>query len=242
MNKRRKISCDGHGDAWETYVCGHLLEKPAQEWFSEHPEEDNPWPDAWCAKCDRAFEREGEWNERNEAECPIKLVCSACYAEHRMRSVEAVKGREKRRWDAFVADACRDLAVAQKGMVTGLNLEAYPRWDVDMKKASLAFSGEGLARLVLEIEAIGSFSSTSGTWLWAWGNWHLPAIVRSRIPAVRELGERDRFLHLMEPEWHAAEHDGWHMAAIAARELGALGVYRMPGEVVTFVAIMAGRG
>ena len=238
MSERRRIRCDGHGDAWETYVCKHLLGKPAQEWFSEHPEEDNPWPDAWCAKCDRAFAREGEWNERNEAECPIELVCSACYVEQRMRSVEAVKGKEKRRWDAFVAEACRDLAGTQKAMVADLKLEAFPRWDVDMQKATLAFSGEGLAPLVLEIEAIGSFASTSATWLWAWCNWHLPAIVRGRVRAVRELGERERFLHLMEPKWQAAEHDGWHMAAIAARHLGALGVYRMPGEVVSFAAIM----
>ena len=242
MSERRPVRCAGHGEAWETYVCEHLVKKAKQPWFSAYPDEENPWPDAWCGKCDAAFQREGEWNERNEGEMRIKLLCSGCYIEGRMDSVESLKGAKKRGWDDYVARACVEQDARQKKMIAELRLEDYPRWDVDMALASLRFSGGDLEALDLEIEAIGSFSARSDTWLWAWCNWHLPQIVRKRIRKVGDAGEKEGFLHLTEPKWRATEHDGWHMSAIAARELRALGIYRIPGdEVASFVAIMGPR-
>ena len=38
------IECATHGAARSTYVCEHLLVDPEQEWFSEEPGDDNPWP------------------------------------------------------------------------------------------------------------------------------------------------------------------------------------------------------
>jgi hypothetical protein len=242
LKELRTIQCDGHGEAYETYVCEHLMKKAAQVWFSDYPGEDNPWPDAWCAKCDVAYQREGEWNERNESEMRIKLVCSACYVERRMRSVESLAGPVKKRWKAYVADCCGEQDARQERMIAALGLDRYARIGLDTEQSELVFSDDALPRLATEVEAIGSVSRKSDTWLWAWANFHLPAVVRSRIGKVREIGEREGFLHLTEPKWAADEHDGWHMAAIGARALGALGVYRLPGDqVTTFLAIMSVR-
>jgi hypothetical protein len=76
---RAEISCARHAAGFETFVCQHLLENPSQEWFSDTPDESNPWPDAWCTICNEAFNEQGEWNEQNEGRMKIKLLCHRCY-------------------------------------------------------------------------------------------------------------------------------------------------------------------
>jgi len=80
---RSTIECDTHGPAFETYICEHLAANPFQTWFSSAPTKEDPWPDAWCSICHEAYQREGIWNERNEAYLRIKLFCHHCYEAHR---------------------------------------------------------------------------------------------------------------------------------------------------------------
>ena len=76
---KHTINCNKHGTAYATYVCEHLIAEPQQQWFSEGPNPENPWPDAWCAACDKFFREQGEWNEANESKLRIKLLCHYCY-------------------------------------------------------------------------------------------------------------------------------------------------------------------
>jgi hypothetical protein len=85
---RKQIQCSTHETGYETYICEHLLAEPKQEWFSDSPTEVNQWPDAWCAKCDAAFQEEGAWNERNKSRLKINLVCHHCYKQ--LRSEELI--------------------------------------------------------------------------------------------------------------------------------------------------------
>jgi hypothetical protein len=80
-----KIECDTHGQAFTTFVCQHLVGGEGLEWHSTEPDEENPWPDAWCGECNAAFEREGEWNEKSESEVRIKIVCHRCYESTKAR-------------------------------------------------------------------------------------------------------------------------------------------------------------
>lgn len=77
------IECDAHGLGFQTYVCAHLAADPRQKWHFQMPTDQERWPDAWCSGCHEAFQREGEWNERNESELRIKLFCHHCYESHR---------------------------------------------------------------------------------------------------------------------------------------------------------------
>lgn len=104
------VECGEHGEAQATYVCEHLAENPSQEWYCDIPAEDNPWPDAWCAKCNAIFLREGEWNERNESEMRIKLLCAGCYEAGLAASAERLEGKPLRTWNAFVKECCAALA------------------------------------------------------------------------------------------------------------------------------------
>jgi len=84
---KRQIGCDTHGTAYQPFVCEHLVTNPDQGWFSEEPNQENPWPDAWCSVCEAFFQTQGEWNEENEKHLKIKLLCHFCYEAFRAKSL-----------------------------------------------------------------------------------------------------------------------------------------------------------
>jgi hypothetical protein len=83
MKARDKVNCSEDSWGYESFVCRHLFENPAQEWFSREPTKSNPWPDAWCSSCDAIFVRDGEWNDDNSACTEIRLICHHCYERRR---------------------------------------------------------------------------------------------------------------------------------------------------------------
>ncbi len=81
---KSKIECPKHGSSFTTYLCSHLINKENKEWYSDLPSEENQWPDAWCGKCNKHYELEGEWNENSEKGAgtdSIKVLCHHCYEE-----------------------------------------------------------------------------------------------------------------------------------------------------------------
>ena len=93
MQGHDKVECDSHGAATATYICRHLVEGKGLGWYCDRPSPEQPWPDAWCDACHRAYLAEGEWNEKSEAAADIgnnlRLICHHCY--------EALQGRHRLR-------------------------------------------------------------------------------------------------------------------------------------------------
>ena len=83
----KEIKCNVHGVGQQAFICGHLLTNPRQKWVSDVPTENNPWPDAWCAKCDEIYRKLGEWTDENSAQLQIKLLCHRCYELHRKQEM-----------------------------------------------------------------------------------------------------------------------------------------------------------
>jgi hypothetical protein len=80
-----RVECTKHGTPYETFVYEHLVGASGVKWFSSAPTADDPWPSAWCEKCQRAFAAEGKWNELSEqaANLKAKLLCHHCYEQFR---------------------------------------------------------------------------------------------------------------------------------------------------------------
>ncbi|KRD22200.1 hypothetical protein ASE39_07445 [Acidovorax sp. Root267] len=222
------VHCDTHGEAVATYVCGHLCRNSAQRWFCDMPSTDCRYPDAWCASCHAELLKEGEWNERNEACLDLQIICHHCYQASMAASVDALDGPVKKAWIDTVATAHQALYEKQRVLESDYGISRFSRWDYDQPTGTLTFSDNGVARVVADIEFIGSVSETTHTWLWAWANFHNQAKVISRIPDVWEFGEDKGFRHLTVPLWKGDATDGWEVSGVAADVLGAQGVYRAP--------------
>lgn len=84
VKDENKIVCTKHGSVYTTYVCSHLINGENKEWYSDNPDEENKWPDAWCGGCHKHYDAEGEWNAESESSAgveSIKMLCHKCYEE-----------------------------------------------------------------------------------------------------------------------------------------------------------------
>lgn len=224
------IHCDTHGEAHATYVCGHLAASPMQRWFCDAPTEGNRWPDAWCHACNAEYQKAGEWTDDNSDCLDLKIVCNHCYATKIAASVDYLTGSEQASWEDTICTCHEALHAKQDALDAQYTLGRHKRWDYDQETASLVFSNDGVPAIVADVEFIGSISTQSNTWRWAWANFNNLPNVRSRIAAVRDFGEEQGYPRLTVPQWAAEEVDGWEMAGIAVHVLGARGVYRVPSD------------
>jgi hypothetical protein len=105
----KHIMCEEHGTATTTYVCSHLVDDPLQRWHSDRASPDNPWPDAWCDRCNVKSARDGEWNESNSDGIEIQILCNYCYEGALGKSVSRLKkGYSSRIGGVFSTAAVRN--------------------------------------------------------------------------------------------------------------------------------------
>jgi hypothetical protein len=134
------------------------------------------------------------------------------------------------RFDELIEEAQAYLRGCQAELDIEYRLWHWPRYDWYQETQQLIFSENGVAKVVADIQFVGSISTQSDTWLWAWANDSVDPRLSTSMSVVRKFGEEHGFDHLISKQWHAHEVDGWEMASIAAFLLKARGAYRTPKE------------
>jgi len=97
-----------------------------------------------------------------------------------------------------------------------------------MEDATLTFSQDGIAKVVGEMQVVGS--SQGESWQWSWGNPNTPDISKNKMNAVRSFGEEKRWEQLTTLFLPCDEYTGWEYASVASHLLHAIGTYRCPYE------------
>lgn len=228
MSGGKQVKCSVHGKASATFICRHL-DREKKLGFNIGYSADNPddlYPDAWCDMCDKVLEREGEWNNASEAFVNIKTVCSGCYQEIRENNWV----QDEAAFKELVDSSFEYLQNIQDSFMENYHIGNHERWDWNQDTGKLIFSHDGAPVLECEIDFVGSTSSTSGTWMWAWANESFVENVKSRSREIRKLGDNNQFLKMACGLWVADEVDGWEMTAIMAKLTGAIGAYRAPHD------------
>jgi hypothetical protein len=134
------------------------------------------------------------------------------------------------RYAEFLTDSHAYLTQRQARLDALYGIGGCDRYDWDQETGQIVFSDSGVARVVADVQFVGSISSRSGTWLWAWDNPTISTGLTRAARRVRRFGEQRRIRRLTEATWPADEVDGWEMTSIAARLTQAEGAYRSPGE------------
>lgn len=129
-------------------------------------------------------------------------------------------------YQEFVVDAHAYLTTVQDAIKKDFSLSAYERYDWDQDLGTMIFSDQGVAKVIANIQFVGSISTMSNTWLWSWDNDSVLPKVKDKIFEVRAFGERHNIAELTTPQWTSDERDGWAMTAVAANILQAKGAYR----------------
>ena len=88
------------------------------------------------------------------------------------------------------------------------------------------------------VTQIGSFSTATRTWRWAWSNQSTPEAARVAAARIRELYELTGVEIFQQERFEADEQMAWELTAMAVAHLSAAGAYRgVAGHLFVFLAI-----
>jgi hypothetical protein len=235
MSDGKNIVCGKHGETPPTFVCRHVFGGVACGFHANPPAPDDPWPDAWCDLCEEAFQAGGgEWNEESEKLADIKMLCTHCYADARARNHDVprlARGAAARLTEREAADLLHHAVHEGQALQTASNKRLgwldMPRWDYDGDSSTLTFSA-GDDKLIADVRLVGSLSTKSNTFQWAWKTLDVGSSKARDVSYVRVFGEVRGIELLTTANFTCDQATGWKMAAIAAYLLGAEGLYRPP--------------
>ena len=113
-------------------------------------------------------------------------------------------------------------------LVDEYGLGSFERWDIDQEIGELVFSDGSVPKLVCSVTMLGSYSESSGTWMWGWANPSLLEPLTRDTNAIREYGEKNEMEDLVVEKTPATEGEAWALSALSCRILEGLGLYRGP--------------
>jgi len=136
-------------------------------------------------------------------------------------------------FDAFLAKVNDELESKQAELNSTYGLGEMKRWWFEQEAAKLQFFDRN-DRLAAEADVvgIGSFSSKSSSWKWAWSNPSFTPELREKALPLKRLEALTGFdLFGNDGTFSiSGEAMAWELAAMAVHQLGALGCYRAPGS------------
>lgn len=230
------VVCGAHGKTPVTFVCRHVSDGVACGFHSAKPTKKNRWPDAWCDACD-ALMRNGK---RTKVE--IELLCTFCYEDARDRNAnvpDLARGKRtkltKREQAALFHHAIHAGQHLQYTSDSTWHWSDMARWHIDHNKRTMTFSSPKRAKLVADVRHVGSFSTKSNTFQWAWKTIGEEVDVNR----LRAFGEVRGIEKLTTASFGATEADAWQMAALAAYLLGADALYRPPSEHLYWFVLLS---
>jgi hypothetical protein len=235
-----KIQCGSHGESDGAFVCTHLVEGEQRgfNWGVNPQDPDALSPDAYCDACDAALDAAGGWTPELEAAAGVRMVCTLCYSKIRERNWRQDDDAYDQLLDESIAYYNERLTAFKKDF----RIDEHKRWDWNQESSQLVFSNDGVAAVICDVVFVGSVSTRSNTWMWAWANKSVLEGVKADIRKVRAYGEEKNFEKLAGAYWSATERDGWVMTAISTQVLGGIGAYRSPDDDgFTFMVVTAAR-
>jgi hypothetical protein len=144
-------------------------------------------------------------------------------------------------FDTFVEQAIDQLQRKQDILIESNRLETYPDYWFQQDTGTLQFKkADGKVAVEASIIPIGSFSSRSETWQWAWANQSVIAQLREKAESLKGLFDLTGMDVFQKPTVEADEDMAVELAAMSVLYLESLGSYRIPmpeHQLMMFVAI-----
>jgi hypothetical protein len=136
-------------------------------------------------------------------------------------------------WYAEWRDEAFERLKAKNGSLEKeFRLGRWSRYDYDLTAGTLAFSENGIVKVIAEIQLAGSTSARADNWLWAWSNSNLPEALLGDAKRVRSFGEENGIDELAQAYVTGNGDDlealGWRLSAAMVRICNAMGGYRSP--------------
>ena len=126
---------------------------------------------------------------------------------------------------------------AQQQAFVDVALKGVKRFDIDMKKATITFTGSD-KEVPWRFELVGSWLQERHRFLWGWANHQVDPALTNRVELVRQRATGHGLRALSEATWGGPEPLFIRLARHAAVRIGAAGLYRAPFASKTGKGVM----
>jgi hypothetical protein len=130
-----------------------------------------------------------------------------------------------RNYNDFAEKCVDELKTMQTQLFDKYDLNNYENWFYDQVTGLLTFS-TGDNEVNFKYFQVGSYSTKSNTWKWAWDNEHTLENVKNESLLIKEFGQQSGFEKLTQGYFPSNEIEAWEFAAIGNKLSNAVGVYR----------------
>ena len=138
-------------------------------------------------------------------------------------------------YPALIERSVEDLRLKTAAHAGAWGLGKTDRWDLDQKDGRLIFTSKTLT-VAGPAQIIGTYSTQTGTWLWAWDHPSVLPPLQFNARRVREYGEKHGIQALTTRKIECSESEAWEFTALACYLCGAQGAYRGPaGTALVFM-------
>lgn len=236
MSDSELIECAEHGPTPCTFVCRHLVTGVACGYHAGDDDPADRWPDAWCDLCaDELDASGGEWTEESEKIAQIQLLCTHCYEDVRARNEHPplhARGERTRlteeQIETLLHHATHEMQAVQAASDQRWGWSAKARWNFDDAARTLTFSDPASPTVIADVRLVGSYSTRSNTFQWAWKTFDEDPPEAHDVSQLRVFGDVRGISKLTAANWACDDIEGWAMASIAGYLLGAEALYRAP--------------
>lgn len=145
-------------------------------------------------------------------------------------------------FDQFVQQAYEEWEQKQDALTKSHRLGKWDEFAYDVPSGLLQFKdGAGKVKVEADTIPLGSFSTKSSTWQWAWANQSYPPPVRKKAQKLKELYKRTGMDVFKMETIEIEDAMAWQLVAMCVDHFKALGSYAMPagpaGRITVFVSI-----
>ncbi len=133
-------------------------------------------------------------------------------------------------------DRCmEELRLKTEAHAAGWGLGTTDRWGLNQEDGQLVFTSKKLIATA-PAQIIGTYSTETGTFLWAWDHPSVLAPLQEHARRVREYGEQHGITALTTRKLECEELEAWEFTALACHLCDAQGAYRGPaGPALVFM-------
>ena len=133
-------------------------------------------------------------------------------------------------------DRCmEELRIKTEAHVAAWGLGTTDRWDLDQDDGRLVFTTKKVTASA-PAQIIGTYSSESETFLWAWDHPSVVAPLQEHAKRVRQYGKKHGIGTLTNRKLECGQQEAWELTALACHLCDAQGAYRgLAGPAFVFM-------
>ena len=145
----------------------------------------------------------------------------------------------EQQFEEFLDNCYDEMEIKQKQLLDNYSISSYTNYWFKGEEGILQFKNGDDVMMEFKVSPIGSWSSASDSWMWAWANKSLTEENRQTAMALKGLTEHTGLDTFERPVIEGDEGLAHELVAMAIHHMGGIGMYIMPHEnLKVFVALM----